>query len=202
MQSESSRAVAVNYHYVRSASPGRFRLRAHERVTRFAEQVASLAERFDLLRCRDLFGADRGGGRPRVLITFDDGARDVFEHALPVLERHGATATVFVCSTPYTEGRLLQVAKVEYLISELGLEAFRRAFYAELSRRFPDPVEREPWISPAATASIATTKSRSASSSSTSTTSFRTPSWNPCSTPSSRGSSARVAKPTPCGRPT
>jgi peptidoglycan/xylan/chitin deacetylase (PgdA/CDA1 family) len=143
MPSGSSRALSVNYHFVRSASRGRFRLRAHERVARFEEQVAELSKRFDFLRSRDLLSADRDGARPRVLITFDDGARDVFEHALPVLERYGATATVFVCSKPYTEGRLLQVAKVEYLISELGLEAFRGAFYAELSRRFPDPVERE-----------------------------------------------------------
>ena len=143
MQSGSSRALAISYHYVRDAAPGRFRLRAHERVERFSEQVASLSKRFDLLRCRDLFGSNRDGGRPPALITFDDGARDVFEHALPVLERYGATATVFVCSKPYTEGRLLQVAMVEYLMSELGLEGFRRAFYAELSRRFPEPVERE-----------------------------------------------------------
>jgi peptidoglycan/xylan/chitin deacetylase (PgdA/CDA1 family) len=139
----SPRALAVNYHFVRSASPGRFRLRAHERVARFAEQLASLSKRFEFLRCRDLFVADRDGARPRALITFDDGARDVFVHALPVLQRAGALATVFVCSRPYTEGRLLQVAKVEYLMSELGLEAFRRAFYAELERRFPGRVERE-----------------------------------------------------------
>jgi peptidoglycan/xylan/chitin deacetylase (PgdA/CDA1 family) len=144
MPSASSRALAVNYHFVRSQSQGRFRLRAHERVARFAEQVASLSKRFDFHRCRDLVAAERDGARPSALITFDDGARDVFEHALPVLERYRATATVFVCSKPYTDGRLLQVAKVEYLMSELGLEAFRRAFYAELARRFPDPVEREP----------------------------------------------------------
>src|SRR5262245_15080115 len=139
--STGTRAVAINYHFLRDANPGRFRLRVHERTQRFDAQLAQLAGRFEFLRCRDLFGQDPAP--TGVLITFDDGARDVFEQALPVLRRHGATATAFVCSRPYLEGRLLQIQKVEYLISELGLERFRQAFYAELERRFPGDVERE-----------------------------------------------------------
>jgi peptidoglycan/xylan/chitin deacetylase (PgdA/CDA1 family) len=139
--SEAVRAIAINYHFVRDASPGRFRLRAHERTERFDAQLGELAGRFPFLRCRDLFASQPAP--TGVLITFDDGARDVFEQALPVLRRHGATATAFVCSKPYLEGRLLQIQKVEYLISELGLPRFRDAFYAELERRFPAGVERE-----------------------------------------------------------
>jgi peptidoglycan/xylan/chitin deacetylase (PgdA/CDA1 family) len=140
MGSEAPRVVAINYHFVRASNPGRFRLRAHERCERFDAQLAQLAGRFAFLRCGDLF--TRADGSPGIVISFDDGARDVFEQALPLLQRHGATATAFVCSRPYLEGRLLQIQKVEYLMSELGLEGFRRAFYGELERRFGD-VERE-----------------------------------------------------------
>ena len=39
-----------------------------------------------------------GGGTGRLLaLSFDDGYRDFAEHALPVLRRHGFTASVFVC---------------------------------------------------------------------------------------------------------
>ncbi|MET9529837.1 MULTISPECIES: polysaccharide deacetylase family protein [unclassified Streptomyces] len=40
----------------------------------------------------------RAGGRGRGLVglTFDDGYRDFTEHALPLLKRHGCTATLFV----------------------------------------------------------------------------------------------------------
>jgi peptidoglycan/xylan/chitin deacetylase (PgdA/CDA1 family) len=141
MGSAAPRIVAINYHFVRASNPGRFRLRAHERSERFDAQLAQLAGRFPLLRCSELFA--RAGGSPGVVITFDDGARDVFEQALPLLQRHGAAATAFVCSRPYLEGRLLQIQKVEYLMSELSLEGFRRAFYGELERRFPGQVERE-----------------------------------------------------------
>jgi len=36
----------------------------------------------------------------RFAVTFDDGYRSVYEHALPVLARHGFTATVFVSIGP------------------------------------------------------------------------------------------------------
>jgi peptidoglycan/xylan/chitin deacetylase (PgdA/CDA1 family) len=35
-----------------------------------------------------------------VMLTFDDGYRSVLTHALPVLERHGIPAAVFVCTSP------------------------------------------------------------------------------------------------------
>jgi peptidoglycan/xylan/chitin deacetylase (PgdA/CDA1 family) len=144
MPAATRRAVAINYHFVRASSSGRFQLRAHERPARFAEQLAALAGNFTFLACRDLYDESRDASAPGVLITFDDGAKDVSEVALPLLRNCDATATVLVCSKPYLEGKLLQVHKVEYLMSALGLDGFQRAFYAELERRFPGGVEREP----------------------------------------------------------
>lgn len=39
------------------------------------------------------------------MLTFDDGARDVVTWALPLLEKHNATASIFVCAQPYRAGR-------------------------------------------------------------------------------------------------
>ncbi|MGY2127005.1 polysaccharide deacetylase family protein [Blastococcus sp. SYSU DS0617] len=39
---------------------------------------------------------DRGEGHRMVALTFDDGYRDFLEHAVPVLDRHGMTGTVYV----------------------------------------------------------------------------------------------------------
>jgi hypothetical protein len=44
MPAGTRRAVAINYHFVRASSAGRFQLRAHERPARFAEQLAALAD--------------------------------------------------------------------------------------------------------------------------------------------------------------
>jgi carbamoyltransferase len=135
-------AVAVNYHFVREEQPGPFRLRAHQTPERFAEQVANLAKSFDFCRARDL--VDPGSSLPEssILLTFDDGAKDFLASADPILQRYGATATVFVCAQPYLEGRLLDAQKIEFLMAHLGLERFQREFQAVLERRFPAGVER------------------------------------------------------------
>ena len=113
------RAVAINYHFVRSRNGPRFRLRAHERPERFAQQLDRLAREFRFCRVRDLVDPERDLPASNIVLTFDDGAKDVAEEAVPLLERHGATATVFVCAQPYLEGRLLEVQKIELLMHEL-----------------------------------------------------------------------------------
>jgi hypothetical protein len=61
---------------------------------RFAEQIAVLARRREIVPLERI--GERPAGKPLAAITFDDGYVDVLTHALPVLESHGAPATVFV----------------------------------------------------------------------------------------------------------
>ncbi|MEV5547155.1 polysaccharide deacetylase family protein [Streptomyces sp. NPDC052309] len=73
----------------------------------FAEQMALIAGRgLTPIGTADLAAAWRSGRplpkRP-VLVTFDDGYEGVHRHALPVLAKHGFTATVFV-STGWLRG--------------------------------------------------------------------------------------------------
>src|SRR5678815_5483991 len=66
---------------------------------RFAEQVAFLAQRYDVIDLDEAQARVRGerkASRPGIVITFDDGYRDNFDHALPVLKRHGVPATFYV----------------------------------------------------------------------------------------------------------
>jgi peptidoglycan/xylan/chitin deacetylase (PgdA/CDA1 family) len=74
---------------------------------RFAAQMAFLAdEGFRVIDCVEAAAALASSERQArtIGLTFDDGYRDVHEHALPVLERHGFRATVFV-ATGVIEGR-------------------------------------------------------------------------------------------------
>jgi peptidoglycan/xylan/chitin deacetylase (PgdA/CDA1 family) len=137
------RAVAINYHFVRDRSDGRFGLRAHETPDRFEQQLARLAREFGFCRVGDLVAPDRNVPAVSIALTFDDGALDVATQAAPLLRRYGATATVFVCAQPYLEGRLLEIQKIEFLMRALSLPRFREAFYDELSRQFPRGVERD-----------------------------------------------------------
>jgi peptidoglycan/xylan/chitin deacetylase (PgdA/CDA1 family) len=138
------RAVSVNYHFLRTASPNRFALRAHETPERFDVQLAQMSKRLSFCRADELADPTRDVPESSVLLTFDDGALDVVTWALPLLEKHGATASIFVCAQPYLEGRLLEVHKIEFLMKKLGIDRFRRTFYAEYESLFGSEIEREP----------------------------------------------------------
>jgi peptidoglycan/xylan/chitin deacetylase (PgdA/CDA1 family) len=63
----------------------------------FDLQIEFLARNFEIVGPEDLATPARSSRR-RALITFDDGYRDNYELALPVLRRHGARATFFLAT--------------------------------------------------------------------------------------------------------
>lgn len=66
----------------------------------FEEQLSYLCDRGNVSTLDDAVG---NGSRGGVVVTFDDGARDFHEHALPLLERHGVPAVLYL-ATAYPEG--------------------------------------------------------------------------------------------------
>jgi len=74
----------------------------------FAAQMAMVSREFDPVALPDVLDAlddpRRLPGRA-VLVTFDDGYRSVLDHALPILERHGIPAAVFVTTQAVFESR-------------------------------------------------------------------------------------------------
>ncbi len=66
----------------------------------FDRQIQVLADRFRIVTLRDLCAAIAAAPPEAGLacVTFDDGYRDTYEHALPVLARRGIPATVFVAT--------------------------------------------------------------------------------------------------------
>lgn len=65
----------------------------------FAKQMRILSELgADIVSVKDIKQSKSGSdsAKPMIAITFDDGFRNVYEHAFPVLQRHGYPATVFL----------------------------------------------------------------------------------------------------------
>ena len=65
----------------------------------FEWQMAFVKRHYDVISCAQLaslLDAGRWPDRGTALITFDDGFRDNHQYALPVLQRHGLSATIFV----------------------------------------------------------------------------------------------------------
>jgi peptidoglycan/xylan/chitin deacetylase (PgdA/CDA1 family) len=138
----SNRVISINYHFLRTEGSHRFALRAHEKPDRFQGQLEQLAKTFRFCQVRDLADPTADPEEPRVAITFDDGAKDVILDVAPLLEKARATASIFVCSQPLLDGKLLGVQKIEFLMHKLGVERFRDAFYSGLARLFPGEIAR------------------------------------------------------------
>jgi peptidoglycan/xylan/chitin deacetylase (PgdA/CDA1 family) len=71
-------------------------------VAVFRAQIRWLTRNCNVIAPEDLrdraLNARRDSGRPDVLITFDDGYRDYYEHAYPVLHEHRVRALNFLCT--------------------------------------------------------------------------------------------------------
>ena len=66
----------------------------------FARQMEILAERFTLCSLERLLEGIQTGDMPEnaVAVTFDDGYRDNYQNAFPVLKRHSIPATIFLAT--------------------------------------------------------------------------------------------------------
>ncbi len=85
------------YHRVGEASPY-----AVDRVPAdlFGRQMELLSRRFNVLTLTELVERSKTGDLPpnAVAVTFDDGYRDNYEYAYPVLKRYGMPATIFLAT--------------------------------------------------------------------------------------------------------
>lgn len=113
--------LAVNYHYIgdeRFCYPGIHPLSPIV----FKEQVETLGRFFEFIDAGELLRAVRGGGdlpRKACMLTFDDGLREQYTRAVPILERLRVPALFFVPGQPYGEGRPLTVHRIHWLRSQM-----------------------------------------------------------------------------------
>jgi peptidoglycan/xylan/chitin deacetylase (PgdA/CDA1 family) len=112
--------LVVNYHYfgeTRYRHPG-----IHPTTPKtFESQVETLGQHFEFVSGRDVLAAlDGTKSLPRraCLLTFDDGLRCQYEHAVPVLERFGIEGIFFLPGRPFAEGIPLTLHRWHWLRSE------------------------------------------------------------------------------------
>lgn len=115
-------AVILRYHSVSDASD-ESHLYASPSITLsprlFERQVAFLARFYRVIRMDDLVEALDGGRLPprnAVVITFDDGYRDNFEYAYPILRRYGIPAMFYLVTGSLDDGRPLWTSELRYVI--------------------------------------------------------------------------------------
>jgi peptidoglycan/xylan/chitin deacetylase (PgdA/CDA1 family) len=119
------RLVAIlRYHSVSTTSSGSY-FYVNPRISippdAFDAQMAFLAGRYRCLRLDEVVEALRGGRelpRNAVVVTFDDGYRDNYEYAYPILRRHGIPATFYVVTGCLDGGEPLWTAEIRRLVHD------------------------------------------------------------------------------------
>lgn len=120
----------------------------------FAATVGWIKKRFDVITLDALTAAVNGGDRlppQALLLTFDDGYRDVFRYALPILKQEKVPAAVFITTDVIDQAKqLLWMDRLSYAIwttsrdavkfqslgvMPLATELLRRTAYGRISSR-------------------------------------------------------------------
>jgi carbamoyltransferase len=133
-------ALIVSYHY---CHPAHGWLEGTKSITpeQLDAQLRVLTQNFVCTTMGELMNPAADLPETVAVVTFDDGFKDVVEHALPVLRRWGVPATAYCCSAPLLERSVLNVHRVHLLQARLGLERFRQAFEALVASRPPVAIE-------------------------------------------------------------
>lgn len=114
--------IIVMYHYVRPIDRQRWGGIFPLEPAAFEAQLDYLATLGDIVTPTAL-AAPPTSGRSRILLTFDDGTRDHYEHVFPILRRRGLSGLFGVISGPAQDGALPNVHLVHWLTSQLSDEA-------------------------------------------------------------------------------
>lgn len=83
------------------------------------EQLAYLTRHYEIIRLSELlrcFEERQPVPRRSAVLTFDDGFRDNLLNGLPVLKRHGVSATIFLATGCITDGELPWPQRLGYLL--------------------------------------------------------------------------------------
>jgi peptidoglycan/xylan/chitin deacetylase (PgdA/CDA1 family) len=94
-------------------------------VPTFERQLSFLEQHFEIVPLGALVGAG-AGRRPRCVVTFDDGWRDNYDFAFPILRRRGIPATIFLTTDFIGTERAFWHTELIYLLLHGDLSAFLR----------------------------------------------------------------------------
>src|SRR5688572_32841207 len=128
------RMKAIMYHYVRPDDPSLPHFR-HMRVDTFERQLDYFASEHRLIT-RDEFVRAIETNVPEqngVVLTFDDGFKDHFEHVLPALRSRGLFGIFYIPAFPYFTHRLLDVHRTHLLLGRFGGKAIWESLLKQLS---------------------------------------------------------------------
>jgi peptidoglycan/xylan/chitin deacetylase (PgdA/CDA1 family) len=125
--------IAVNFHYVRPVFDAPYPGIHGITPARFGSQLELLGKAGQFVSGSDILDAIHGTRRlpeRSLVVTFDDGLREQYEHAVPVLRRLGIPALFFVNTRPIETGTVSSVHKIHQLRSQVAPGEFTERLIA------------------------------------------------------------------------
>lgn len=137
MFSANDKYFAVNYHYVEDPHPKSGGISPCS-VAEFDRQIGYLSKNFKIVSLEEVYEAAVSGKEGRYCaITFDDGLKDNYVNALPILKKYGTTATFFIITSVF-EKRLPAAHKIHILLSKFSADQMIDLFHGFLGEFYPD----------------------------------------------------------------
>jgi peptidoglycan/xylan/chitin deacetylase (PgdA/CDA1 family) len=121
--------VAANFHYIRPSFDSKFPGIMGKTPSEFDRQIKLYKTISNVISPKQLNSAVNNNELPlenSLIITFDDGLKEQYIHALPILERHGVSALFFINTRTLVEPYILPVHKTHILRSMIGSDALIR----------------------------------------------------------------------------
>jgi peptidoglycan/xylan/chitin deacetylase (PgdA/CDA1 family) len=111
------------YHYVRDLMNSKYPEIKGLDVKLFEEQLQFILKYFTVIRMEELIEAvERGTNHlpnNSLLLSFDDGYMDHFEHVFPVLNKLGIQGSFFPAAKAIQECRVLDVNKIHFILASV-----------------------------------------------------------------------------------
>jgi peptidoglycan/xylan/chitin deacetylase (PgdA/CDA1 family) len=136
--------IAVNYHYIRPhfnyKYPGIYGLTPEQ----FEKQLVTLSYTGKFVSATDVLRAIDGRAElpeQAILITFDDGLKEQYELALPILDKLGIPAMLYVNTQNIAEKKISLVAKIHLLLTSMPFEEYKNNILLQARKQFDKGTE-------------------------------------------------------------
>lgn len=135
------RHIIVKYHYIENPCEDRGAFYPCS-VSEFARQVSFLKNNFRITTVEEVLGAAQNKSPERVCaLTFDDGLKDQYENAVPILDQHGIKGAFFPITKTF-EGFLPATHKMHVILSLKDASKLIDMFNAFLADSFPHVADK------------------------------------------------------------
>jgi peptidoglycan/xylan/chitin deacetylase (PgdA/CDA1 family) len=84
----------------------------------FEQHIRWMKDVGEIIDCNEIFCESAISRRPKFIVTFDDGWKDNYIHALPILKRYDAPATIFLSTYNINQQRLFWPEEVSMAIRQ------------------------------------------------------------------------------------